>query len=115
MTADFEMLCTQTKNSAFILLEDWDAEFDPEIDVVDEVLNQALAATLPPIEDLDGEWIMQMMWQVPDLLVDTEYSEGMDVNKATWTAVYIRIGDTIRDDVRARAGELGLDPGSMRI
>lgn len=39
----------------------------------------------------------------------------MNVNEATWTAVYIRIGDTIRYDVQAHAGELGLDPSITMI
>jgi hypothetical protein len=38
---------------------------------------------------------MQMMWQVPDLLETSTYSESMDVNQTVRTAVETRIGDLI--------------------
>lgn len=115
MTADFEQLCRKTKIAAFALLDDWTEEFDPEVDVVDEVLKKALGATLPRREGIDGEWVMQMMWQVPDLLETTTYTETMDVNATVLQAVQVRIGDTIRNDIAERAGELGLTSGGHRI
>lgn len=58
---------------------------------------------------------MQMMWQVPDLLETTTYTETMDVNATVLQSVRVRIGDTVRNDITDRAGELGLTSGGHRI
>lgn len=115
MTFDFEMLCSKTKEASFVALEEWGDEPQDGVDIVDVVLAKALTATLPKVDDIDGDWIMQMMWQVPDLMVDTEYSEDMDVNAATLKAVQFRIGSIIRDDVMERVSELGLDSHGPRV
>ncbi|MGV8856136.1 MAG: hypothetical protein ACOH2L_15995 [Devosia sp.] len=115
MTASFEKLCTQAKAAAYVLLEGWEAEPDEDTDIVDVVLANALAATLPKVDEINGDWVMQMMWEVPDLMADTEYSDGMEVNETTWNAVHFKIGNTVRDDVRERAAEIGLVSGGHRI
>lgn len=113
MKPDFEDLTRQVLKTALESLENIDEV--PEDDIVTLVIHQALDVKLPVVDKIDGEWVMQMMWQVPDLLVNTEYDDGMDANKATWEAVRIRIADTIREDVTQRAGELGFDLDRMKI
>ena len=117
MTADFEKLCIQTKNTAFVLLDQWDAEPDPDIDIAAEVLKKALDHTVPSFEEIDDDWTWQILTQVPDLFTNTgtEYTIDMNVPAAVWKAVHLRIGNAIRDDIRERLGELGIGEGGPRI
>ena len=114
MTVSFADLTDRARAAAYRALDEWPEDADTT-DIVEKTLTMAYTTVAPRLDQVDGEWVMQMMWQVPDLLVNTEYADGMDVNKATWEAVRLRISDTIREDVTERAGELGLDPDRMRI
>ncbi len=114
MIVCFSDLTERTRQAAFQMFEDWpDDQHTSE--VVERVLTMACSITLPHLNKVDGDWVMQMMWQVPDLLENSTYSDAMDVNATVRTAVEIKIGDLIRDDVAERAVELGLDPGRMKI
>lgn len=114
MTVSFADLTDRTRAAAYRVLEEWPEDAE-QTDIIEKTLTMSFTLVAPRLDQVDGEWVMQMMWQVPDLLANSEYADGMDANKATWEAVRSRIADAIREDVAERAGELGLDPDRMRI
>ncbi len=96
MTVSFADLTERTRQVAFTALEEW-PENRHTTGIIDSVMVMAFSTALPRLDQVDGDWVMQMMWQVPDLLETSTYSDGMDVNATV------------------RAGELGLDPDRLRI
>ena len=113
MTVSFADLTERARTAAYRILEEWPEDTE-RTDIIERALTMSFTMVAPRLDQVDGEWVMQMMWQVPDLLVNSEYADGMDANKATWEAVRIRIADTIREDVAERADEMGLFTGGLR-
>ncbi|MDV3251135.1 hypothetical protein DevBK_07330 [Devosia sp. BK] len=106
MPRSFIDLTERTKMLALTLLEAWSE--GAHSNIVEAVLASACENTLPQLDDVEGVWVMQMMWQVPDLLETTAYADGMDVNATVRSAVEAKISDLLREELTEQAVALGL-------